>query len=142
MRKYVQTDSSQSEACGVLIGSTSVDFEEVYIESITEPLPKDRRGRACFFLRDKGHQKFVDRVFKESRGTKRLVGAWHTHPEKNPSPSSADYRGWNRLIKHNPDFAPLVFIIVGTREVAMFMKKGRKFVKIPITSNHEKLPCH
>lgn len=138
--KNVQTGSRKLEACGVLVGSTSVDFKEVWVESISESLPKDRRGRAFFFLRDKGHQKFVDRMFGQSGGTKRLLGSWHTHPEKSPSPSSADYRGWNKLIKRNPDFAPLIFVIVGTCEINLFIKRGRKFVKLSPISNHEKIP--
>lgn len=139
-RKHVQTDSSKPESCGVLVGSTSVDFKEIWLESITSPLPKDCRGRTFFFLKDKGHQRFVDCVFDKSGGTQRLIGTWHTHPEKTPTPSSDDCRGWNKLIRKNPDFSPLIFAIIGTCEISVFLKRGRKFVKLTLIDNHEKIP--
>ena len=129
-REHLQSESYNPEACGVLVGSTSIDFESYTVESISPPLPKDLRGRTFFFLKDKGHQKFVNQLFKESEGTQRLLGAWHTHPEKNPSPSSSDYKGWNKLIKKNPDFSPLIFVIVGTSNMSLFTKRGKKFIKL------------
>ena len=135
--KHVQANIRNPEACGILVGSTSVDFKEIWVDSATTPLPQDCRGRTYFFLKDKGHQNFVNCVFDESGGTQRLLGTWHTHPEKTPKPSSDDCRGWNKMIKKNPDFSRLIFVIVGTSDIRLFTKKGKDFIELAARNRHE-----
>lgn len=129
-RLHSQVDLRKPEACGVLVGSTSIDYKELWVDFITHPMPQDSRGRTFFFLRDKGHQKFVNSIFNKSGGTQRLLGTWHTHPEKTPSPSLVDYNGWDKIGKRNSNFTPLIFVIVGTKDIRVYTKVDDKYVEL------------
>ena len=56
-----------AESFGVLVGTTSVDKKEVWIEAVTTPMPLDRRSRFWFELRDPGHQHVVVREARTVR---------------------------------------------------------------------------
>ena len=63
-----QTEATAAESFGVLMGTTSVDRREIWIEAVTTPMPRDRCSRYSFELRDPGHQRAVNRRFTSSEG--------------------------------------------------------------------------
>lgn len=124
-----QVHTLQSEAFGVLIGTTSVDKKERWVDVATAPMTGDSRSRHSFSLRDPGHQTVVDKAFKRSGGSRIYLGTWHTHPEPKPEPSRVDKVDWHRCMERNKR-RPLLFIIAGTRETSAFVPWGRFFRRL------------
>ncbi len=121
-----QHDTHQPESFGVLIGSTSLDRREIYVEDVTTPMSGDHQSRYSFDLRDPGHQEAVNAGHQETGGSQIYLGTWHTHPEPIPLPSGTDKADWRRCMQRNGD-RPLIFIITGTESVRVFVPWGRWF---------------
>ena len=85
---------------------------------ITHASPPSARSLAGLFWlkRDRGDaQRFIDRVFAETRGVANYLGEWHTHPQANPSPSTADRRMLTDLLANSRLEIDFLFgAIVGT----------------------------
>ena len=114
------------ESFGVLVGATSNDRREVWIEDVTTPMPLDRRSRLHFELRDPHHQRIVDQGFLGSGGSRIYLGTWHTHPQSKPRPSQVDEDDWGRCVRRNRG-RPLIFVIVGLEEIGAFLRWGKAF---------------
>ena len=121
-----QSDSEALESFGVLIGTTSVDKRETWIEAVTTPMRLDVRSRFNFELRDPGHQQVVDEMFERSDESRIYLGTWHTHPEARPKPSNVDRDDWRACHQRNRG-KPLAFVLVGIEEVRVFIRWGRCF---------------
>ena len=121
-----QVESDTPESCGVLVGTTSIDRREVWIESVTTPMAEDGRSRFSYKLRDPGHQRTVSKEFASSGGRAIYLGTWHTHPEPWPTPSRIDRRDWLRCVRLNRG-RPLAFVLVGTVEIRVFIRTGLRF---------------
>ena len=115
-----------AESFGVLMGTTSVDRREIWIESVTTPMEHDRRTRFSFALRDPGHQRTVCGMFGCSGGRSIYLGTWHTHPEPVPTPSRIDRTDWAARVRANRG-RPLAFVLVGTDQVRVFVRRRRRF---------------
>ena len=118
---YRQTEPDAAESFGVLMGTTSVDRREIWIEAVTTPMPHDRRSRLSFALRDLGHQRAVSRKFASSDGSAIYLGTWHTHPEPVPTPSRIDLNDWVTCLRVNRG-RPLAFALVGTEVLRVFVR--------------------
>lgn len=114
------------ESFGVLVGTTSLDRKEVWIEAATTPKPLDKGWRFGFEMRDPGHARVVQAMHQRSQKTCIYLGTWHTHAERTPSPSPADRRDWRVCLRRNPR-RPLVFVIVGTERTRLFVPERRAF---------------
>ena len=114
------------ESCGVLMGTTSIDRQVVWIESVTTPKRLDRRWRLGFQLLDRGHERTVRRMFERSGRQRIYLGTWHTHPEPLPTPSRVDTCDWMACHWGNLG-RPLVFVVVGTERTRVFVRRGRRF---------------
>ena len=119
-----QAAAGAPESFGVLVGATSKDRREVWIEDVTTPMPLDRRSRFHFELLDPHHQRIVDQAFLRSGGSRIYLGTWHTHPQSRPRPSRVDEGDWGRCVRRNKG-RPLVFVIVGLEEIGAFLRWGR-----------------
>ena len=110
--EYRQASFQRYESGGILLGKVFDKY--ILIEKVTTPGKKDKRGR-FFFHRHKGRaQSIVNKVFKETDGQQIYIGEWHTHREKNPSPSFIDKFEIKRAFKKstlNLEF--IICIIVG-----------------------------
>ena len=127
-----QTEASAAESFGVLMGTTSVDRREIWIEAVTTPLPRDRRSRYSFALRDPGHQRAACRIFASSDGRAIYLGTWHSHPEPVPKPSDIDRNDWVTCLRANRG-RPLAFVLVGTEAVCVFVRGRGRFRPLPST---------
>ncbi|MCY4439783.1 MAG: Mov34/MPN/PAD-1 family protein [Deltaproteobacteria bacterium] len=124
--EHRQTTAVADESFGVLMGTTSVDRREIWIETVTTPMAHDRRSRFCFALRDPGHQLAVHEKFASSGGRGIYLGTWHTHPEPIPKPSKIDRTDWGTCLRANRE-RPLVFVLVGTEEIRVFVRASGRF---------------
>ena len=115
-----------TESFGVLLGTTSVDRRNIWIERVTTPMAQDRRTRFSFSLRDPGHQRTVCGMFACSGGRSIYLGTWHTHPESVPKPSRIDRSDWVACLRANRR-RPLAFVLVGTDEVRVFVRARWRF---------------
>ena len=116
-----QNLATAPESFGVLMGTTSVDRREIWIEAVTTPMPRDRSSRVSFALHDPGHQRAVSWRFASSEGCTIYLGTWHTHPEPLPTPSRIDLSDWVTCLRANRG-RPLAFVLVGTEEVRVFVR--------------------
>ena len=121
-----QTAADAAEAFGVLMGTTSVDRREIWIESVTAPMAGDLRARLSFTLRDPGHQQAVREAFACSDRRAIYLGTWHTHPEPVPTPSRTDRNDWAACVRANPR-RPLAFVLVGTEQIRVLVRAKRRF---------------
>ena len=121
-----QTRWDSAESFGVLMGTTSVDRREIWIERVTTPMAHDRRTRFSFALRDPGHQRMVCGTFTCSGGRVIYLGTWHTHPEPVPTPSGIDRNDWASCVRANRR-RPLAFVLVGTDKVRVFARARCRF---------------
>ena len=121
-----QVSADAPESFGVLVGTTSINRNEAWIEAATTPMPMDKCSRFGFEMHDPGHAQVVQAMHQRSRKTCIYLGTWHTHPEPAPSPSLVDRRDWRACLRRNPR-RPLVFVIVGTQRTRLFVRDGRVF---------------
>lgn len=127
--RYRQRSTGSPEACGVLIGWTTETTKVQHIDHVTEPMLGDQRSRYQFELRDPGHQRKVDEAYRQSNSTMIYLGTWHTHPEAKPTPSGLDKSDWRQCLQRNLDRS-LVFVIVGTESVRVFVPWGSWFKRL------------
>ena len=121
-----QTTPEAAESFGVLMGTTSLDRREIWIERVTTPMVQDRRSQTSFALRDPGHQQAVCGMFADSGGRAIYLGTWHTHPEPVPTPSGIDRSDWIACHRANRG-RPLAFVLVGTNEFCVFVRTKWRF---------------
>lgn len=86
-RQYEQI-RSRKEAGGVLLGKVFPDYDEIL--DVTVPNRSDKRGLFFFHRALKPAQLHIDKGWKESGGKLMYLGEWHSHPEKDPTPSHTD----------------------------------------------------
>ena len=129
-----QTAASAAESFGVLMGTTSSDRRDIWIEAVTTPMPDDRRSRFSFALCDPGHQRAVCQKFICAGGRAIYLGTWHTHPEPVPAPSDIDRNDWVACLRANLR-RPLAFVLVGIEEVRVFVRTRGRFM--PLRRDYE-----
>ncbi|WP_053955761.1 Mov34/MPN/PAD-1 family protein [Inediibacterium massiliense] len=117
---YKQQSNESLEAGGILIGRENVENGNTIIEYITVPLKKDLRRRYEFIRRDKGHQKYLDKIWGQGN-VHIYFGEWHTHPEDYPMYSTIDLKNWIKLsntIETKSKY--YYFLIAGRREIRIW----------------------
>lgn len=132
---YRQSKAQAPESFGVLIGSCNKMADQYCIEAVTSPEKQDKQSRFYFLLKDPAHQDAVDQAYNQSQGLLGYLGTWHTHPEATPTPSRVDINDWLSCVKRNPDRL-LFFVIVGTRDICVFMQFRNKFEQLEIQESN------
>lgn len=131
---YKQNAIKSTEACGILVGYNDMDGTRIWVNSATAPMRKDIRKITYFFLKDDGHQNKLNSLFKKSGNKLHLLGTWHTHPEKNPTPSTCgnvnDIDEWRKIIVGNKSILSFCFAIIGTEENSIYIPYRNKFEKL------------
>lgn len=124
MAAYRQFEAKSPEAGGVLVGRLIMGSQDLVVDSVTTPQPKDRRSRFRIDRLDPEHQRLVDEAFARTGGT--YLGEWHTHPEAHPTPSLIDLKNWRHKVKVDTYYgAGLLFLILGIRSIgAWYAKRG------------------
>lgn len=109
INRYRQGAMHDVEAGGILLGARRA--RHIDITLATTPKHGDKRSRVGFHRLSSFHQSFAIRAWRRFGRKLDYVGEWHTHPERNPSPSPIDQMEWAKLMRtRNSD---LVFMILG-----------------------------
>lgn len=120
MASYAQRCWNQREAGGVLIGRHLLEDGDIVVDEVTEPQSTDRRTRYSFF-RSERHLDIVQKRWREEGGTACFLGFWHTHPERDPTPSGTDLNDWHGAVAGGTYFGDrLFFPIVGTEHIRVW----------------------
>lgn len=110
----------QSEAGGVLLGRHLLDTDDVVVDEVTTPQKSDRRGRFSFF-RSKKHSEIAHCRWSEEASTLAYLGLWHTHPEREPTPSGVDRQDWKQALSKDTFHGDrLFFPIVGIERIRVW----------------------
>lgn len=123
---YQQKYINLPESGGILIGRVLEQSNNVIVDIVTEPCTFDRQKRFSFF-RSNAHQNTLNEMWKKSNGTLNYLGEWHTHPEKDPTPSNIDFSNWYKKLKaKNIESTHLYFIIIGTEQIGVWQGNTTK----------------
>jgi len=137
LTRYVQTDSTATEAGGVILGRLILNSNDVVVDEATEPSISDRRSRFFFWRSKKTTQGMVNKAWNDTHQTRVYLGEWHSHPEDDPTPSCIDKRNWRKIVrraKFEQDF--LLFLIVGRKEIRLWeLRKTESEPTLLVTSN-------
>ncbi len=127
LRVYAQHEGN--EMCGVLTGS-QIDDKTFRISKVSPPCVAHNSRCGCERDASKANE-FISLDYEESEHTRVYVGEWHTHPEKNPSPSGTDYNSIISNFASSKICVPfLLMIIVGTESIYYSIFNGAEFVTI------------
>ena len=121
----------EREAGGILLGYRRGAHLEVI--QATPPSIHDERRVASFVRTPRVHQGIATSAWSNSGGVIDHVGEWHTHSERNPTPSLVDRWEWATLARRRSPSAPMLGVIVGTESlyVARLEHDGRITVCMP-----------
>lgn len=115
-------DNNQNEACGILIGTHSIDESKITITFATEPDYNDKRRKFSFKIKSSKHNKILQNRFSKSGNREVYLGTWHTHPEDHPIPSKCDTVDWLKQYSINRNlFESMLFVIVGIKTNKWFL---------------------
>lgn len=120
MLKYKQKGFFSKEAGGILMGKENKSNENIIINHITVPMPKDERKHNRFIRKDKRHIELFENLYKKSDETLRYIGEWHTHPEAIPNFSCIDLKNWKKISKDSKGDVKFYHIIVGYEAIRMW----------------------
>lgn len=122
-----------SEAGGILLGT--VHGSNLALVEATVPTFWDKRFRYLFERMPFGHRRIAEARWRNSGGTVRYLGEWHTHPEDYPTPSSLDRREWAALAMKRQDGRPVLAVVVGRcgLHVELMASVGVGEVLLPIS---------
>jgi len=112
LTRYRQRFFWQTEAGGILLGRRRGSHIEVVLATV--PTQNDRRSTFRFQREAWGHAQVAAHAWVQTGGTTDYIGEWHTHPQREPVPSSIDREEWHKLAVLRPD-VPFVALVVGTR---------------------------
>ena len=127
LRGYAQHEGN--EMCGVLTGS-QIDEKTFRISKVSPPCVAHNSRCGCVRDAVKANE-FISLDYAESEHTRVYVGEWHTHPEKNPSPSGTDYNSIiSNFVTSEICVSFLLMIIVGTKSIYYSIYNGSEFVTI------------
>lgn len=111
---YKQT-AFKNESGGIILGSVTNDYN-IRISKLSLPTNFDKSGRYSF-ERDKTiAQIIINYEFHNSGGKIIYLGEWHTHSEKNPSPSNTDIAMIKKQYKNNKINDDFLIMLIGGLE--------------------------
>jgi integrative and conjugative element protein (TIGR02256 family) len=109
--KYRQVDQSQPESGGLLLAR--FDLPLVRVEVATSPQSGDNRSRFLFVSDEHSRRATVRKYFRKGF---HFIGEWHTHPQRDPSPSGLDVDSMKDLFRQSVhELNYFVMVIVGNR---------------------------
>jgi len=92
-----QVAMRESENGGILLGC--IQGNDLMVTFSTNAYKNDKRKRFEFIRYDENHLKVWKAIVKRTKGKTGYLGEWHTHPEKNPTPSKIDKTEWEKVEK-------------------------------------------
>ena len=119
IQTWLQITASTPESSGFLLGYKNRNTGNITICNLTIPQKSDERTRFFCRILDEAHFRVMSHYNKHEIY---YMGNWHTHPQKNPIPSSVDQREWNEIIHNDVTGCEYAFfIIAGTTEFRIWI---------------------
>ncbi|MEQ5790655.1 Mov34/MPN/PAD-1 family protein [Muricauda sp. NFXS6] len=131
MQDYIQDNNSKEEAGGIMLGYY-IDANNFIIIEVTLPDQQDKQSRYGFWRTSIIHQRFLNKLFKKSKGKSIYLGEWHTHPEDIPTPSHLDRKSIVEQIRKSKLNSDTIFTLIMARKglhLSMVKKDGAIFDK-------------
>jgi len=128
--QWLQNVQGEPESGGYLLGYQHRQTGNITIELLTTPQPKDIRTIISCKLLDIAHYLFLNKM-KASHSY--YMGVWHTHPQKNPIPSSTDWTDWYATLNANKTGCGYIFfLIAGTDSFEIWVgdNKSKRITKM------------
>lgn len=128
--RYRQKKPSDNESGGILLGFRK--SSSLHIIDITNPAEDDVKSRFRFKRQSPAHRNHAHTCWKRSGKTITHLGDWHTHPERNPSPSFIDHCGMQaQAIFNRPE--AMLSLILGTRNewLGLYKSAGKPIKLVP-----------
>lgn len=100
------------EAGGILLGKYIPEEEYYLITEITEPTSYDQFGPLYFIRNCQSAQNTIEKRWEDSRGIVNYLGEWHTHPFKNPIPSTTDRKLLVQVATDRSNVWRYIFMII------------------------------
>lgn len=137
MQLFAQRRCWDSEAGGVLLGRHLLDSHDVVVDEVSTPQSSDRRSRFGFFRSSK-HEQVARQRWLEENSTSAYLGLWHTHPERDPTPSGVDQRDWKQAVAGDTyEGTRLFFPIVGIHRIRVWTLSRRgTFRELKLENNN------
>lgn len=122
---FKQLGKLDNESGGVLLGQNK--NKGIYILKASTPNKFDKSSRYSFECDKDAAQIVMDFEFQNSNNNTIYIGEWHTHPEKNPTPSSRDKNMIKtQFIKNKLNEPYLILIIQGIEDLFVALWDGKK----------------
>ncbi len=118
LKKY-QQKNGEYESGGILVGEIYPSDNKAIVKHIIVSKRATRRFMGVN-IDKKEMQEELERIRKDTDYKYYYIGDWHTHPEKNPTPSWVDKRSYKKTLKTivlQTNF--VVFLIVGNADDIM-----------------------
>ena len=125
MQAFAQRRWWDREAGGVLLGRHLLDSHDVVVDKVSTPQNTDRRSRFSFFRSSK-HEQVARQRWLQEHNTSAYLGLWHTHPQRDPTPSEVDQNDWQQAVADDTyEGDRLFFPIVGTHCIRVWTLSRR-----------------
>lgn len=125
MQAFAQHRWWDREAGGVMMGRHLLDSDDVVVDEVSTPQDTDRRSRFNFF-RSRKHEQVARQRWLKEQSTSAYLGLWHTHPERDPTPSGVDRNDWQQAVASDTyEGDRLFFPIVGTHCIRVWTLSRR-----------------
>lgn len=125
MQAFAQNRWWNREAGGVLMGRHLLESNDVVVDEVSTPQDTDRRSR-CNFFRSRKHEQIARQRWLQEHNTSAYLGLWHTHPERDPTPSGVDRNDWQQAVASDTfEGDHLFFPIVGTHGIRVWTLSRR-----------------
>lgn len=125
MQAFAQHRWWDREAGGVMMGRHLLDLNDVVVDEVSTPQDTDRRSRFSFF-RSRKHEQVARQRWLKEHSTSAYLGLWHTHPERDPTPSGVDRNDWQKAVAGDTyEGDRLFFPIVGTHCIRVWTLSRR-----------------
>lgn len=125
IKSFKQFGATNYESGGILLGQISE--KGIYILRASTPNKFDKSSRYSFECNKDAAQVIINYEFQNSDKKTIYIGEWHTHPEKNSTPSGIDKSmiiGQFKKNKLNEPF--LILMIQGLSELYIALWDGKK----------------
>lgn len=119
MQKYIDRSAwrfgQRVETGGILFGERDETLKIMWVDEFSPPPRDSTLTPTEFVCGTRGTAELHAKRDRESRGSIRYIGMWHTHPESLPVPSSTDLLAMSTLSSQTGgQFAHSLMVIIGT----------------------------
>jgi hypothetical protein len=119
MQKHVDRSAwrfgQRVETGGILLGDHDDILKIMWVDEFSPPPRDSTLSPTEFICGTRGTAQLHEKRDRESHGSIRYIGMWHTHPESLPVPSSTDLLAMSTLSSETGgQFAHSLMVIIGT----------------------------